>query len=145
MNAITLNSQLNTLGRTVTSQFFLDSTGFEDLRKRWKTLVTSDRKHELGSSAHLLYSILRGKDYRKAFGKVKRASKLSNGFTPYDGLKDALIGLFDYRGQLRGWLQELFGDLLTPDIHRQLSDLLIKVNECNGDELPGAYRMATSG
>jgi len=70
---------MNTLPRTITVQFLDDPQRFHSLRRHWRTLMTSPRKHELTAKHHLLYLILLGKDWRKGFTCVTNRRKLENG------------------------------------------------------------------
>jgi hypothetical protein len=70
---------MNTLPPAITAQFLIDPLRFHDLRRHWRTLMASPRKHELTAKHHLLYLILLGKDWRKGFTCVTNRRKLENG------------------------------------------------------------------
>ncbi len=74
---------MNTLSRQLTARFFSSSTtDYLTFRRQWSKLVNSERKHELKAVHHLLYLVLSGKDWRKAFTFPTNANKLKNGYTP---------------------------------------------------------------
>lgn len=70
---------MNTLNKDTTKTFFKTETGFTDLEKHWSFLVNSDNKHSLKSAHHLLYAVLRGKDWRKGFILPTNEIKVNNG------------------------------------------------------------------
>ena len=74
---------MNTLSRQLTARFFSSSTtDYLAFRRHWSKLVNSERKHELKAVHHLLYLVLSGKDWRKAFIFPTNANKMNNGYTP---------------------------------------------------------------
>ncbi len=74
---------MNTLSRQLTARFFTSSTtDYLAFRRHWSKLVNSERKHELKAVHHLLYLVLSGKDWRKAFTFPTNSHKLNNGYTP---------------------------------------------------------------
>lgn len=58
---------MKTLNKKYTSQFFNDESGYQKLVERWSQLVNSEEGKSLTSADFLLYLMLRGKDYTKAF------------------------------------------------------------------------------
>lgn len=70
---------MNTLPRTVTAQFFTAPDHYIALREHWSALMRSPRRHELSAAHHLLYLVLLGKDWRKAFTPTTNRRKLQNG------------------------------------------------------------------
>lgn len=70
----------NTLGKSITAQFFQDENGWQALRDHWKTI------HNTADSAQqLLYLVLIGRDWTKAFTPATNQTKLSHQYTdnPY--------------------------------------------------------------
>ena len=66
---------MRTLNRKVTQHFFLyPSRGFQDLEARWKDICNNNIE-ELTPEHHLLYAILRGKDYTKGYAEVTNLNK----------------------------------------------------------------------
>lgn len=103
------NKIMKTLNRTITSQFYIDpDNGFNEIKNRWKQLLNDGV--ELTSAAHLLYAILRGKDYRRAFTPVKNEKKLANGQLPNTAVYTARVYLHT--------AIPLFQDLLVEDARR---------------------------
>lgn len=70
---------MNTLSRAVTARFFPNSDSYNALRKHWSDLINSERRHELTAVHHLLYLVMIGKDWRKAFTPPTNQRKLDNG------------------------------------------------------------------
>jgi hypothetical protein len=70
---------MNTLSKTITGRWFVSPDAYQQLGAQWRTLVNSLRKHELRAEHHLLYATLRGKDWRKGFGRITNPRKLGNG------------------------------------------------------------------
>ena len=63
---------MNTLPRALTARLFPTAESYLALRRQWRTLINSDRKHELTAPHHLLYLAACGKDWRKSFTLVLR-------------------------------------------------------------------------
>jgi hypothetical protein len=94
---------MNTLSKYITRHFFRDRDGYNRLQAHMNGLMHEDRrraavvrkarKHDNGidpatvekprltAAHHLLYLVLRGKDWRKAFAPITRPSTLANGAT----------------------------------------------------------------
>jgi hypothetical protein len=70
---------MNTLSRAITARFFAHHTDYNSLREHWSSLMRSERRNNLTSAHHLLYLVLLGKDWRKAFAPVTNPCKLANG------------------------------------------------------------------
>lgn len=89
---------MNTLNKRVTKQFFVDQeNGFTKLEERWSVLVAN--KEPKDAADHLLYALLRGKDFRKGFaalsantakGATRLEVRIANGQTVDQGLRLAL-------------------------------------------------------
>lgn len=117
---------MNTLSRTITSRFFIDSQGYIALRKQWSALFNSERKHELTATHHLLYLAACGKDWRKAFTLASNRRKLENG--AYAGW-----ALWRALGQIH-WSRDAtelltpFAGTITPEMFQQIRALLPNPN-----------------
>jgi hypothetical protein len=94
---------MNTLSKQITRRFFCNAEGYDRLRARMNDLMCQDRqraaamrkahkqdsgidpatieKPRLTAAHHVLYLILRGKDWRKAFAPVTNDTLLANGAT----------------------------------------------------------------
>ena len=70
---------MHTLSRAITARILNDTHNYIALRHQWRTLVNSERKHELSAAHHVLYLMLIGKDWRKAFTPPTNRRKLENG------------------------------------------------------------------
>ena len=117
---------MNTLSRTITSNFFTDSQNYAALRQQWSALINSDRKHELTAAHHLLYLAACGKDWRKAFTLASNPRNLANG--AYTGW--ALWRVLDQIHWSRddAALLAPFAGTITPEMLQQIRALLPKPN-----------------
>lgn len=70
---------MNTLSRSITTRFFPTNDSYNVLQKHWSSLMNSERKHELRAYHHLLYLVISGKDWRRAFTLPSNRRKLENG------------------------------------------------------------------
>ena len=71
---------MKTLNRSITQNFFADENGYSALQVRWADYVTKKGLDTpLNASHHLLYAVLRGKDWTKGFTKITNKVKLDNG------------------------------------------------------------------
>jgi hypothetical protein len=90
-NTITKESIKNT-----PKEVFTDKEHYLKFREIWKQAMNSEDKHKLTATHHLLYAMLRNKDWRKCFTPVTRQSKLDNGRTVNDTLYSTFISLSQY-------------------------------------------------
>lgn len=120
---------MNTLNKKVTKQFFVDQeNGFTKLEERWSLLVAN--KESKDAADHLLYSILRGKDFRKGFselsastvkGATRLETRLTNGQSKDQGLRLALRELkerLSSPASANATLTRLFGNEVNADAIR---------------------------
>lgn len=70
---------MNTLSRALTAQLFPNTESYLALRRQWRAVMNSDRKHELTATHHLLYLAACGQDWRQAFTLATNHRKLENG------------------------------------------------------------------
>jgi len=117
---------MNTLSRTITSRFFIDSQNYGALRQQWSALINSDCRRELTAAHHLLYLAACGKDWRKAFTLARNQRKLDNG---------AYIGWAMWRTlSTIHWSRDAtellapFAGTITPEVLEQISMLLPQLN-----------------
>jgi len=61
---------MNTIGRSVTCNFFKNADGYAQLRKAWSQAMQARTK--LSAAHHALYLILCGKNWTKSFTQAKR-------------------------------------------------------------------------
>ena len=101
---------MNTLSREITRSFFERAGGCEALETRWRALVHTGARRQLGPEHYLLYQALRGKDWRKAFTPVTNARKLANGGFYAWALHRALRAIHSPRQQAN--LLAPFGELV---------------------------------
>lgn len=102
---------MNTLSKNITSEFFSSAEDFYKLQKHWGNLVNSERKNELKAAHYLLYAVLRGKDWRKAFTPLSNQRKLANGAFYNWGLLRALYQLHHEPAAI---LLEPLAEVVTP-------------------------------
>lgn len=124
---------MNKLGKSVTRQFFLTDTGYEDIQARWRSLLKSGVT--LHAQHHLLYAVLRGKNYRKCFTPITKANRLQNGEWELSGLQRARRALFDK------WNDpcEIFSGIVSPMARERMK---VYLPEVTSSEQP-AYRELT--
>ncbi len=85
-----MDTSTNTLAKEATRAFFGGDEGFYALERHWSALVNSPARKTLGPQHHLLYQVLRGKDWRKGFAPITNQRKLANGAFHDWGLHHAL-------------------------------------------------------
>ncbi len=85
---------MKTLNREKTAAFFTNAEGYAKLKADWSHLMQdkTGRKH-LTAAHHLLYLILRGKDWQRAFAPVANPVKLANGGLYNWGARKAVLAL----------------------------------------------------
>lgn len=108
---------MNRLSKKTTRRFYAADASIVALRERWKALVVEDcrraaiarraRKQESGidpetiepqvldARHHLLYAILRGKDWRKGFAPCADVNRLENGYARWAAATRAIRSLHD--------------------------------------------------
>ena len=69
---------MNTLSKTITGAWFTSPDGFNDLEGRWSQIVNSPLRKQLTATDHLIYAVLRGKDWRKGLSPISDR-KFANG------------------------------------------------------------------
>lgn len=74
---------MNTLSKNITKLFFKEEyhdNYYQLTEKLWKELLNS--KQDLNFRHHILYAILRGKNWRKCFTPITNSIKIENGQNP---------------------------------------------------------------
>lgn len=131
---------MNKLSKSITCKFFSDSASYEALCNRWAEVFNSDEKHQLRASHFLLYAVLRGKDWRKAFSTPSNPNKLNN-------LNDFALGQALYEVSSTYYEPSLlapFGGLVTKEMMAEVRKLLrpvfaLSITEIVGPD--GQYRI----
>lgn len=125
---------MNTLSKTITTQFYKDANGFKDFEAAWKKVVNSELKYKLKVEDFTVYAILRGKDWRKGFAIPKHTdpswvdiNPIAVGRTfssirvmqyyPLDG---------DFCPHCFSFFKEQFGNFFVPDVFKLLNTYLAK-------------------
>jgi len=71
---------LKTLNKDITSEFFESGEHYTVLESRWRELMNDrELRKTLTCRHHLLYAMLRGKNWHKALTVPTNATKLANG------------------------------------------------------------------
>jgi hypothetical protein len=70
---------MNTLPKAITAQWFETEDNYRTLRRHWRSLLCSERKHTLNAAHHLLYQALLGRDWRRGLTPPRNPRKLANG------------------------------------------------------------------
>jgi hypothetical protein len=70
--------QMNTLSRATTAQFFTDIDAFRHFQHIWRALARANST-ALRAEHHMLYAMLRGRDWRKGFAIPVNPNKVLNG------------------------------------------------------------------
>ncbi len=117
---------MNTLPRAITAQFFPNSESYNAFRKHWSALINSEHKHELSAAHHLLYLVLIGKDWRKAFTPLANQRKLDNGAFWNWGMFRALQTIQSLYAEEELLLP--FHGLVSPQMLQELRNLLPTAN-----------------
>ena len=87
---------MNTLSKKITPLFFREEIRhdcYADVQALWRELHKNSEEHPLTLAHHILYAILRGKDWRKTFTPITNEVKLANGLAPDWALTEALYRL----------------------------------------------------
>lgn len=86
---------MNTLSKKITPIFFKEEIKpncYNEVKELWLTLQKND-EIQLTLAHHVLYAILRGKDWRKCFTPVTNEVKLANGASPDRAIVEAMYCL----------------------------------------------------
>lgn len=87
---------MNTLSKKITPLFFNEDTRhncYNEVKAHWLKLQANSEQHPLTLAHHILYAILRGKDWRKAFTPISNEVKLANGARAELALTEAQYSL----------------------------------------------------
>lgn len=115
---------MKTLNSEITRNFFVDPDhGFEQLKQRWSEHLAA--KKALYAAHFLAYTVLRGRDYRRAFTGVTSQKKLDNGARRFEGFCEARRQLFyAIDGPLGQGPLGIFDGLLTREAYSLLKQLI---------------------
>src|SRR5258708_6292245 len=131
---------MNTLPRAITAQWFDNAEAYWALRRHWRGLLCSERKHTLNATHHLLYQALLGRDWRRGFTPPHNPRKLANGAFTSWALFHALARLhFSFT---MAEVLAPFDGLVTPAMLAALRPLLplLKTDEYQVAQFaPGAW------
>jgi len=122
---------MNTLGKNITPLFFkeeLRSEAYEAIQRRWSEIVNSDERKTLTPAHHLLYAVVRGKDWRKGFTPITNKRKLDNGGEGEWGLYKALRRL-SYSAATCSIFSEYLSDDAWKWITRLVNTNMTKLDE----------------
>lgn len=130
---------MNTLSKKYTSKFFKSQEEYDNLKKYWSTLVNSEEKDNLTATHHLVYLVLMGKDWRKAFIPSSKAIRWENGYKP--GIDQAIIRL-NYAVNSSFYESNItkpFGGLVTHEMLVEVRNVICKPNISEGIYFSDAY------
>lgn len=68
---------MRTLSRKITHEWFPDAAAFNAVKLAWKEALKTD---DLRPEHHMLYAMIRGKDYTRGFPLPTNQTKLDNGY-----------------------------------------------------------------
>ena len=123
---------MKTLNKTMTARFFRNSEDYECLITLWSGWMRdSEMRRQLTAAHHLLYLILRGRDWHKAFTPITNARKLENGGFFQWQARQAVLTL--HRTASEPQLLAPFRDVLAPDTLALVREL---VPDLRWDENP---------
>lgn len=113
---------MNTLPRAITAHILNNSDTYHALRRRWRELLCSERRHELSAAHHLLYSALLGRDWRRGFTPMTNRRKLENGAF-YDWALFRALAIL-HAPSMQAELLAPFEGLITPAMLEQIRSLI---------------------
>lgn len=123
---------MNTLNKTITASLLKDAASYETMIARWSGLVNdAEARESLTAADHLLYLVLRGKDWRKGFSPITNANKIAGGHKV--GFGQAWVRAIS---QVRNGYKGYFSDLLSAEAACLLPKLLPSVSTYSENELP---------
>lgn len=103
---------MKTLNKTMTAQFFRSAEDYNHLLALWSVwMQDADMRRQLTAAHHLLYLILRGRNWHTAFTPITNACKLENGGVYNWGARRAVHAL--HYGSAEDLLAP-FRDVLAP-------------------------------
>ena len=117
---------MKTLNKNITKDFFATAEEYVALEARWRELMNdSELRKKLHCSHHLLYAMLRGKNWQKGLTAPTNAKKVENG---------ALVGWLGKRAFL--WVQQADIDRLIAPFAGTVTDSAVirmrnRLPECN--------------
>jgi hypothetical protein len=101
---------MNTLGKTITQQFFNSPDGYALIQEHWARQIKEG--YQPTTYDLLSYAILRGKDYRKGFTPITNQVKLDNGQEPLTALYKAAMQI-KWKG-----FSPIFASFLSPEANK---------------------------
>jgi hypothetical protein len=114
---------MNTLNKNVTKEFYRNADGYQELERTWSAMVNDrELRKTLGCEHHLLYQMLRGKDWRKSITSITNKRKLENGAV-WNWRGGRAIWSVRNRDDV-GYLLAPFADVLAVDAIERLRALL---------------------
>lgn len=113
---------MNTLNKTITTRFFRNAEDYNRLIALWSCWMRdAEMRSRLTAAHHLLYLILRGRNWHQAFAPVTNARKLENGGVYNWGARKAVHALHYADADA---LLAPFRDVLHPDALVMIRELV---------------------
>ena len=118
---------MKTLSKTMTARFFRSPEDYERLIMLWSDAMQDKQMRcQLTAAHHLLYLILRGRNWHTAFTPITNVRKLENGGFFQWGARLAVTTL--HRTGMEAQLLAPFRDVLAPDALRLIRELVPDLN-----------------
>jgi len=134
---------MNTLSKQITGTYFFDEDqeNYNKLIKTWSDLVNdSEKKNLLTHYEHIIYLVLRGRDWRKAIRVSTNSKRIENGYIPkYHKLFSVPVSEYRFKNKL----VPLFGDLFTIEQIRNAEKSMNIPKDWNDFGKPDAYKDLT--
>ena len=115
---------MQTLGKKITQNFFNNEDGFKQLEKRWSEAVQS-RDKTLDSQHHLLYQVLRGKNWQKGFAEITNSNKIK--FSDMSRERTIRRVFDELYYKTTAYEHPVFKDLIAPNTRTLVKELTIDV------------------
>lgn len=115
---------MKTLGKQLTRNFFNSEEGFTQLEKNWSEAINSKDK-TLNCEHHLLYQVLRGKNWTKGFAEITNENKINCSEMSRDRTIKRVFNSLYY--STAAYEHPVFKDLITPSTRTLVKDLTIDV------------------
>lgn len=125
---------MKTLNKRITAEFFRDESGYGALVCRWSALMQDrEQRKNLTCAHHLLYLILRGKNWLAALTPPTNRRKLDNG-AYYGWIAHRAMAIVTRPFEPRDFLAP-FADLLRDDVLDRIREVMASFRW--GEDLQG--------
>jgi hypothetical protein len=116
---------MNTLSKSITQKFYKSDNGYEQLTKKWSEVMRDkELRKKFNSSYHLIYLILRGKNWQKSFTKTTNPIKLANGQRTQHGAYWALVYINYIYSPKTIEMMAFFGEFVKEEILNKITKII---------------------